>query len=407
MTDKRQNMPPTDTTISNAGRPKSGKPGYAGRDKEMVNTPVYRASTILYDTVADLKFATKHKNRNFYYGRRGTPTQWSLRDAMVELDGGHDALLHPSGLAAVTTAILAFVRTGDHVLMADTCYEPTRIFCGIALKKIGVETTFYDPLITGPELEALMQDNTSVVFVETPGSLTFEVSDLPAIAAVAHKHGAKVLVDNTWGTPMLFRPLEHGADVVIHAATKYLVGHSDAMLGITVCNEASWDVFQRQSFVMGQCAAPDDVYLASRGLRTLAVRMRQHEVSALKLANWLQTRPEVHEVRHPALETCPGHDIWKRDFDGSSGLFSIILTGKYAGNDDAVAALIDGLALFGIGYSWGGFESLALPADLTGERTAVKWTAPGPLIRFHIGLEDVDDLQADLEAGFERLNNTP
>jgi cysteine-S-conjugate beta-lyase len=396
-----------DTVITNAGRPKSGKPGYASRDKEMVNTPVYRASTILYDTVADLKFATKHKNRNFYYGRRGTPTQWSLRDAMVELDGGHDALLHPSGLAAVTTAILAFVRAGDHILMADTCYEPTRIFCNIALKKINVETTFYDPLITGPELEALMQDNTTVVFVETPGSLTFEVSDLPAIAAVAKKHGAKVLVDNTWATPMLYRPLEFGADVVIHAATKYLVGHSDAMLGITVCNEASWDAFQRQSFVMGQCAAPDDVYLASRGLRTLAVRMRQHEANALKIAKWLQTRPEVHEVRHPALETCPGHDIWKRDFDGASGLFSIILTDKFAGNDAAVAAMIDGLELFGIGYSWGGFESLALPANPTGERTAVKWQAPGPLIRFHIGLEDVDDLQADLEAGFERLNNTP
>jgi cystathionine beta-lyase len=393
-----------DTIISNAGRPKSGKPGYQGRDKEMVNTPVYRASTILYDTVADLKHATRHKNRNFYYGRRGTPTQWSLRDAMIELDGGHDALLHPSGLAAVTTAILAFVRAGDHILMADTCYEPTRIFCNIALKKIGVETTFYDPLI-GAGIASLIQDNTSVVFVESPGSLTFEVSDLPAIAKAAKDGGAKVLVDNTWGTPMLFRPLEHGADVVIHAATKYLVGHSDAMLGITVTNEESWDAFQRQSFVMGQCAAPDDVYLASRGLRTLAVRMRQHEASALALAQWLETRPEVAEVRHPALPTCPGHDIWKRDFDGASGLFSIILTEGYT--DDAVAALIDGLDLFGIGYSWGGFESLVLPADPTGERTAVTWDAPGPLIRLHVGLEDVDDLQADLDAGFDRLNAHP
>ncbi len=391
-----------DTQISNAGRPKSGKPGYQSRDKEMVNTPVYRASTILYDTIADLKYATKHKNRNFYYGRRGTPTQWSLRDAMIELDGGHDALLHPSGLAAVTTAIYAFVRAGDHILMADTCYEPTRIFCNIALKKIGVETTFYDPLVTGSELEALMRDNTALVFIESPGSVTFEISDLPAIAAVAKKRGAKVLVDNTWGTPMLYRPLEHGADVVIHAATKYIVGHSDAMLGITVCNEESWDVFQRQSFVMGQAAAPDDVYLASRGLRTLAVRMRQHEASGLAIANWLQTRPEVAEVRHPALETCPGHDIWKRDFDGASGLFSIILHEHYS--DDAVAAMIDGLDLFGIGYSWGGFESLALPADPTGERTAVPWKAKGPLIRLNIGLEDVDDLQADLEAGFDRLN---
>ena len=394
-----------DTAFANAGRPKAGKPGYQSRDKEMVNTPVYRASTILYDTIADLKHATRHKNRNFYYGRRGTPTQWSLRDAMVELDGGHDALLHPSGLAAVTTAILAFVRAGDHILVADTCYEPTRIFCNLALKKIGVETTFYDPLI-GAGIAELMQDNTTVVFVESPGSLTFEVSDLPAIASAAKAAGAKVLVDNTWGTPLLFRPLEHGADVVIHAATKYLVGHSDAMLGVTVCNEASWDAFQRQSFVMGQCAAPDDVYLASRGLRTLAVRMRQHEVSALKIATWLQTRPEVAEVRHPALETCPGHNIWKRDFDGASGLFSFILNEGYSDTDNnrAVAAMIDGLELFGIGYSWGGFESLILPADPTGERTAVKWQAPGQLIRLHIGLEDVDDLLADLETGFTRLN---
>ncbi len=401
MSDDAKKSPPKDTAITNAGRPKSGATGYRGRDKEMVNTPVYRASTILYDSVEDLQFATKHKNRNFYYGRRGTPTQWSLRDAMVELDGGHDALLHPSGLAAITTALYAFCRAGDHILMPDTAYAPTRIFCNIALRKIGVETTFYDPLITAEGMESLMQENTSVVFVESPGSLTFEVSDLPAIARVAKKHGAKVLVDNTWGTPLFFRPLEHGADMVIHAATKYIVGHSDAMLGITVCNEASWDVFQRQSFVMGQAVAPDDAYLASRGLRTLAVRMRQHEENGLKVANWLAGRPEVDHVRHPALESFPGHDVWKRDFDGASGLFSIVLKEGYT--DDNVTAMVDDLQLFGMGYSWGGFESLVLPADPTGERTAVPWDAPGPLIRFHIGLEDTDDLIADLDAGFERL----
>ena len=309
-------------------------------------------------------------------------------------------MLYPSGLAAVTSAILAFVRSGDHVLMVDTAYEPTRVFCELGLKKFGVETTYYDPTI-GAGIAELMRDNTRVVFTESPGSLTFEVQDIPAIAAVAHEHGAKVLMDNTWGTPLLFHALDHGVDVVIHAATKYIVGHSDAMLGAAIANKASWDLLQRQSFVLGHCAAPDDAYLASRGLRTLGVRLKQHEANALKVAEWLEGRPEVSRVLYPALPSHPGHELWQRDFEGASGLFSIIMKG---GDKAASTAMLDGLDLFKMGFSWGGFESLALPADPSENRSAVPWEAEGPLIRLHIGLEDPDDLIADLEKGLARFS---
>ncbi len=370
------------------------------RNPGMVNTPVYRASTILFKTVADLEHAVAHRNDELYYGRRGTPTQWSLREALRELEGGAGCALYSSGLAAVTTAILAFVRSGDHILMVDTAYEPTRIFCELGLKRLGVEVTYYDPLIGG-EIEKLFKPNTKVVFAESPGSLTFEVQDLPAIAKAAHHIGAKVLMDNTYATPLFYNALEHGADVSIHAATKYIVGHSDAMLGAAIANEDSWEALQRHTFLLGHASAPDDVYLATRGLRTLSVRLAQHQESALKIAHWLRERPEVDRVLHPAFEECPGHDIWKRDFSGSSGLFSIVLK---KGDDRAVAAMLDGLELFGIGFSWGGYESLVLPVDPTPDRTATTWRASGPLLRFHIGLEDADDLIEDLEKGFDRLN---
>ncbi|MBI1180605.1 MAG: cystathionine beta-lyase [Alphaproteobacteria bacterium] len=364
----------------------------------MVNVPVYHASTIVFDSVAGLREAVRHRNeRVLYYGRRGTPTQWALCDALAELEGGAGCMLYGSGLAAITGALMAFVEAGDHILMTDSVYEPTRTFCDLALRKLGVETTYYDPMI-GSGIAELMRPETRLVFTESPGSLTFEIQDLPAIAAAARERGALVLNDNTCASPLNFRPLDHGADVVIHSLTKYVVGHSDAMLGAAIANEATLDRLRRGTFLHGHAAAPDDCYLALRGLRSLGPRMERHAQTALTLARWLKARPEVARVLHPALPDCPGHELWRRDFTGASSLFAVQLKEH---PEAAVAAMLDGYEHFGIGFSYGGFESLVLPSNPAGARTATKWAAP--LIRFHAGLEDPDDLIEDLEKGFERF----
>ena len=368
----------------------------------IVNPPVWRASTILYDSVADLKDRQKDTHHRLYYGRRGTPTQWSLADALTELEPGAEAtLLYSSGVAAVATALLAVLGPGDELLMVDSAYEPTRALCDGLLKRFGITTRFYDPLI-GAGIADLIGDRTRAIFMESPGSLTFEVQDVPAICAAAKARGITTLLDNTWATPLYFRAIEKGVDLSILACTKYVVGHSDAMLGSVTAAPSAWGKLRQATYQLGQHAAPDDAWLGSRGLRTMAVRLAQHQDSALKVARWLSEQPQVARVIHPALPDCPGHEMWQRDFAGASGLFGFVLKG---GNDAARAALIDGLELFGIGFSWGGFESLVIPADPHKMRTAMPWSAEGPLVRLHIGLEDPDDLIADLSAGLKRFEN--
>ncbi|WP_417317607.1 cystathionine beta-lyase [Emcibacter sp.] len=378
----------------------------AGRRREwtggVVNPPVYHASTVIFDTVADMQNAIRNRAKgSLYYGRRGTPTHFALQDAMCELEGGAGCALYPSGLAAVTGAMLSFLESGDHVLMVDGAYEPTRTFCDTILKRMGVETTYYDPLV-GAGISDLIRDTTKIVFVESPCSLTMEVQDIPAIAKAAHARDAIVMLDNTWGTPLFFKPFEHGVDVSIQAATKYIVGHSDAMLGTATANEKCWVQLREMSLQLGYCAGPDDVYLGLRGLRTMGLRLKQHQENALEVANWLKDRPEVDHVRHPALESCPGHEFWKRDFLGSCGLFSFVMKDGY--RESALTPMLDNMELFKMGFSWGGYESLILPAHgLDKNRTAVSWQAPGPLVRLHVGLENPKDLITDLEKGFARI----
>ena len=302
---------------------------HSGRDKkwtgQVVNTPVYHASTILFDTVADLKHASKNfRNKVMFYGRRGTPTHFSFRDAMVELEGGHDCLVYPSGIAAINASLMSFLSSGDHLLMVDTVYGPTRALCNTVLKRMGIETSYYDPMI-GQNIKELIKKNTKVIFTESPGSVTMEVQDIPSISKVAHDHGIILMLDNTYGNLINFNPYDHGVDLSIQAATKYIVGHSDAMLGTVTTTEKYWRKLQDNSYYMGQTAAPDDINLAMRGIRTIKTRIRQHEESALKVAKWLKARPEVDLVLHPAFADCPGHEIWKRDFNGSNGLFSFTL----------------------------------------------------------------------------------
>ncbi|MBC9034212.1 cystathionine beta-lyase [Sphingomonas sp. JC676] len=377
----------------------------AGRRPEwtqgIVNTPVWRASTILYDSVAELRERgaadTHHK---LFYGRRGTPTQWSLADALTELEPGAEAtLLYPSGVAAVASALLAVLSPGDELLLVDSAYDPTRNLAAGMLKRFGIATTFYDPMI-GAGIADLCTDRTKAIFMESPGSLTFEVQDVPAIVAVAKARGITTLIDNTWATPLLLPVIGMGVDYSILACTKYVVGHSDVMLGSVTAAQGQYERLRAATYQLGQYASPDDAWLGSRGLRTMAVRLRQHGEAALKIAEWLQTRPEVARVLHPALPDCPGHEIFARDFKGASGLFSFVLDG---GSETARAALIDGLKHFGIGFSWGGFESLALPVDPQRHRSATRWQAEGPVVRLQIGLEDPDDLIADLEAGLARF----
>ncbi|PMN11090.1 cystathionine beta-lyase [Vibrio lentus] len=380
----------------------------AGRDKKwtngVVNPPVQRASTVVFNTVEEKRKATVNRaNKTLFYGRRGTTTHFAFQDAMVEVEGGAGCALYPCGTAAISNAILSFVETGDHILMVDTCYEPTRDFCDTIMKKMGVETTYYEPTI-GEGIQDLIKPNTKVLFTESPGSVTMEVQDVPTLARIAHEHDIIVMLDNTWAAGVNFSPFDFGVDISIQAATKYIVGHSDVMLGTAVANEKCWDQLREQSYLMGQCVSPDDAYLGLRGIRTLDVRLRQHAESSLKVAKWLETRPEVDHVRHPALESCPGHEFFKRDFTGGNGLFSFVLKNS---NPQATIALLDGMTHFSMGYSWGGFESLILanePSSFNSLRTVANPNFEGTLIRVHIGLEDVDDLIADLEAGLERYN---
>ncbi len=375
------------TQLTSGGRDPFAHHGY-------VNTPVYHASTMLYPSAEDF---LAHRSR-YSYGRRGTPTSEALQTALADLEGRQceTVVLLPSGLAAISMALLSVVRAGDHVLVTDSIYGPTRKFCDTILPRYGVTTTYYDPAI-GTGIEALMRPETTAVFVESPGSLTFEIQDIPAIATVAHARNAVVLMDNTWATPVYFRALEKGVDLSIQSGTKYIGGHSDLMLGTVASVSATAKRLRETVSEMGLCVGPDDMNLGLRGLRTMGVRLAHHEMSALKVARWLQSRPEILRVLHPALESHPGHAIWKRDFTGASGLFSIIFK---PASQEAVNSFLNKLTLFGIGASWGGYESLAIPFDPTPIRSAMQWAPGGPAVRFHIGLEDVSDLLADLEEGF-------
>jgi len=379
-----------ETRVVTAGRDPASYHGF-------VNPPVYHASTVLYPSAEDF---LAHRAR-YQYGRRGTPTTEALELALQELEGPQCAAvaLVPSGLAAISTALLSIIHAGDHLLVTDSAYGPTRNYCEQILTRLGVTTTYYDPLI-GPGIAELMRPNTRAVYLESPGSLSFEMQDTAAIAAAAHAKGALVLMDNTWATPLYFRAFEQGVDLSIQAGTKYIGGHSDVMLGTISANQATVTSLRNTVRLSGLCVGPDDVYLGLRGLRTLAVRLDRHHKSGLAVARWLEKRPEVLRLLHPAMESYSGHAIWKRDFTGASGLFSVVLKPV---PQNAVYAFLDELELFGIGASWGGYESLAIPFDCAPVRTATKWVPGGPTVRLHIGLEAVEDLLADLERGFAAL----
>jgi len=385
------------TRLAQRGRRARSNPG-------TVNLPVVRASTVTFGSMAEMQEAQRRFDADELvptYGLVNMPLRAAFEELMVELEGGHRAVTLPSGLAAVAVALLACVQSGDHVLVTDSVYGPTRRFCVRTLARFGVETTFYDPTI-GAGIEALMRPNTRVVYLESPGSLTFEVQDFPAIVAVARSRGAAVIHDNTWATGALFRSFDHGADLVVQAATKYPAGHSDVLIGAVVANEAWWPRLRDASRDLGQSASPDDIFLAVRGMRTLATRLSRHEASALHVARALQSHPAVRRVLHPALPGDPGHALWKRDFLGSSGLFGVELA---PAAPDRVAAFVEALECFALGYSWGGYESLVVPANLRGARSVRPWEG-GPLVRLQIGLEDPDDLLADLERGFARMAST-
>lgn len=376
-----------------------------GRDKALtgpvVNAPVWRASTHLYDDVAALEAGKKsNEDGRFFYGRRGSPTQWSLSEALTGMEpGAYGTMLYPSGVAAIAGALLSVLKPGDVLLMTDNAYDPSRAFADGFLKRFGIETRYFDPMTT--DITGLFCDKAKAILLENPGSLTFEVQDVPAIAAEAKRRGVVTLLDNTWATPFFYTAIPKGVDMTILAATKYIVGHSDVMIGSVTTTEKYWTRLRQTAQQLGQVVSPDDAYLATRGLRTLAVRMKAHEASALKIAHWLDDRPEVETVLHPALPDCPGHEIWKRDFTGSAGLFSFVLNGSNA----KAAAFVDALELFGIGYSWGGFESLALPVHPESCRSAVPWDADRSLVRLQIGLEDVDDLITDIEAALVSITD--
>jgi cystathionine beta-lyase len=383
----------TETALVTVGRDTKAQKGF-------VNPPVVHGSTVLYPTADDLR---AHRGE-YRYGRHGTPTTKALQQALMGLEGPECAGvgLAPSGAAAISTALLAVLKSGDHLLVCDNAYQPTRNFCNGLLARYGVETTYFDPLI-GSGIANLLKPNTRAVLIEAPGSQSFEMPDVRAIAAAAHAHGAIMIDDNTWATPFFHRSLEQGIDISVQAATKYIGGHSDIMFGTISANARTWPAITDAIRLLGICAGPDDVFLAIRGLRTLAVRLAQHHRAGLEMAQWLASRPEVLCVLHPALESDPGHAIWKRDFTGASGLFSIVLKPI---PQKAVDAMLDSLKLFGMGFSWGGFESLIIPFDCSGYRTATPWSPGGPTLRLHIGLENVEDLKADLARGFEVLRAT-
>ena len=355
-----------------------------------VNPPVVHASTVLFPDAATMA----SRNQRYTYGTKGTPTTEALETAIDALEGSAGTILVPSGLAAVTIPLLGFLSSGDHVLIVDSVYHPTRNFADTMLARLGVEVEYYDPMV-GAGIATLIKPNTKVVFTESPGSNTFEMQDIPAIAREARARGAVVMMDNTWATPLFFRPLEHGVDISIHAATKYPAGHSDILLGTVSANERCWEQLRQTHETMGCCVGPDDAYQVLRGLRTMGVRLERHEKSALDIARWLETQPGVAQVLHPGLESFPSHELWKRDFSGSSGIFSIVLDG---GSIPQAHAFLDALEIFGLGYSWGGFECLAVHVQLD-DRTIAKGNYGGPVIRLQIGLEDVEDIKADIARG--------
>lgn len=388
-----------DTALVNAGRSKKYTQG-------SVNSVIQRASSLVFDTVEAKKHATRNRaNDELFYGRRGTLTHFSLQEAMCELEGGAGCALFPCGAAAVANTILAFVEQGDHVLMTNTAYEPSQDFCTKILAKLGVTTSWFDPLI-GADIARLVRPETRVVFLESPGSITMEVHDVPAIVAAVRQVApeAIIMIDNTWAAGILFKALDFGIDISIQAGTKYLIGHSDAMVGTAVANARCWPQLRENAYLMGQMLDADTAYMTSRGLRTLGVRLRQHHESSLRIAEWLAQHPQVARVNHPALPGSKGHEFWKRDFTGSSGLFSFVLSKRL--NDAELAEYLDNFSLFSMAYSWGGFESLILanqPEQIAHIRPDAEVDFSGTLIRLHIGLENVDDLQADLAAGFARI----
>ncbi|WP_241911844.1 cystathionine beta-lyase [Telmatospirillum siberiense] len=382
---------------------------HAGRHPEdnygIVNPPVYHTSTVLFRSVEELLETRVDRAsgafEKFTYGREGTPTTRALEDAVTALEGGYRAVVTSCGLGAIAASLTAFLNAGDHLLIVDSVYGPARHFCEDFLSRFGVEVTFFDPLIGG-EIAGLFRGNTKVVYMESPCSLTFEMVDVPAVVAACRPRGIVTIIDNTWASPLCFKPLALGVDVSLHAATKYISGHSDLMLGIAVCREDAFIPVKKTASASGYCGGPDDVYMALRGLRTLALRMKRHQESATRIARWLQQRPEVARVMYPALPDDPGHAIWKRDFKGASGLFGVVLKECSAAQ---LAAMLDHMDLFKLGYSWGGFESLAVPTYPATLRSASPWTEPGPALRLHAGLEDPEDLIRDLEAGFARLGD--
>ena len=388
-----------DTTLVQAGRSKKYTQG-------SVNSVIQRASSLVFDTVEEKKIATRNRAKGgLFYGRRGTLTHFSLQEAMCELEGGAGCALFPCGAAAVANTILAFVEQGDHILMTNTAYEPSQDFCTKILSKLGVTTGWFDPLI-GEGIAELIQPNTRIVFLESPGSLTMEVHDVPAIVKAVRSKApeAIVMIDNTWAAGVLFKALEFDIDISIQAATKYLIGHSDGMIGTAVSNARCWDQLRENAYLMGQMVDADTAYMTSRGIRTLGVRLRQHHESSLKVAEWLAQHPQVERVNHPALPGSKGHEFWQRDFTGSSGLFSFVLKKRL--NNDELASYLDNFSLFSMAYSWGGFESLILanqPEQIASIRPEAEVDFSGTLIRVHIGLENVDDLLADLAAGFSRI----
>ncbi len=398
MTNDDDSLRPATRLVQGGRRPEwTGDPRLGGG---VVNPPVWRASTILYDNIADLKARGHATHDKLYYGRRGTPTVWALADALTAMEpGAEGTLLYPSGVAANSAGLLALLSPGDHLLMVDSAYEPTRAFCDGMLRRLGVETTYYDPLV-GARIDALIRPETKLIFLESPGSLTFEVQDVPAITRIARARGVLTMIDNTWATPLLFPALGHGVDVAMMSLTKYVGGHSDAMMGSLTATRAVWPKLRSAAYQLGQSVSPDDCAAVLRGLRTLDVRMERHAANGLTVANWLAARAEVGRVLHPALAGDPGHAIWSRDFAGSSGLFGFTLKGA---DETARTRFIDALDHFGIGFSWGGYESLVVPADPAGIRSATHWNDPDPLVRLSIGLEDPADLIADLERGFAAM----
>jgi cysteine-S-conjugate beta-lyase len=380
--------------------------GRLGRDPQQhsgtINTPVYRASTIVFPDLETYSSRPADDYKTPRYGIHGTPTTWALEEAVAKMEGGHNAVAVCSGLAAIAAPLCAFAKAGGHLLVADSVYGPTRTFCDRQLTKFGVHIEYYDPLIGG-DIKKLIKTNTYAIFCEAPGSLSFEMQDIPAIAREAHARDIPVLADTTWGTPYFFRSFDAGVDVSIHAGTKYIVGHSDVMLGVIVTNEKYWLPVRRAVAEYGYCSNADDCYLALRGFRTIGVRMKQQMANAIRIARWLQGRAEVKRVIYPALEGDPGHAIWKRDFDGAASLFSLVL---HPVDKPRIAAFVNALKLFGIGSSWGGYESLVTAPNIAPLRTATRWPADGPVIRLHIGLEDPDDLIADIEQAFAKLART-